>query len=107
MSDTLGQLLASANMRETPPQEMSKPDLEIVIDGAPQPKMDSSGVLTTELPDGSLTIDFSGGKEKPQFSEDFNANLAGTLGLELGNLANQLISEIDSDIQGRAEWMDM
>ena len=52
MSDTLGQLLASANMRETPPQEAQKPDLEIVIDGAPEPKMDSSGVLTTELPDG-------------------------------------------------------
>src|SRR5271168_185458 len=107
MSDTLGQLLASANMRETPPQETQKPDLEIVIDGAPEPKIDSSGTISTELPDGSLEINFAPNESKPQFSEDFNANLAGTLGLELGNLANQLISEIDSDIQGRAEWMDM
>jgi len=109
VSDTLGALLASANMREVPPPRpvAQEPDLEIVIDGAAEPKMDPSGALMTELPDGSLSIDFSGGASKPKLSDKFNDNLAETLGMEMGTIAHQLITEIDGDIAGRAEWMDM
>jgi hypothetical protein len=109
VSDTLGALLASANMREVPPPRpvVQEPDLEIVIDGAAEPKMDPSGALTTELSDGSLSIDFSGGTSKPKLSDKFNDNLAETLGMEMGTIAHQLITEIDGDIAGRAEWMDM
>lgn len=108
MSDTLGALLASANQREVPPprQTAQEPDLEIVIDGASEPTM-KDGVLTTELPDGSLTIDFNPSAKKPKLSDKFNANLAETLGMEMGTIAHQLITEIEGDIAGRAEWMDM
>ena len=109
MSSTLGDLLASANIRQTPAPiaALPQPDLEIAIEGdVADHKLDpKTGVMEIEGPDGSITIDFApnlGGK----LSDKFNDNLAVSGNIEYGALANELINEIDSDLGSRSEWMD-
>lgn len=112
MSNTLGDLLASANIRQTPPQQQAapQPDFEVIIEGDDdsEPKIDpKTGVLTIEHDDGSITIDLTPELNRGKLSENFNDNLADSLAIDAGALANSLISEIDSDIASRAQWMDM
>ncbi len=110
MSATLGDLLASANIRE--PQATlpaaPQPEIDITIQGDANPTMDpKTGALSVEGDDGSVTIFLNGLPDRKKLSDKFNDNLADDLGVELASIAYQLISEIDTDIQSRQEWMDM
>jgi hypothetical protein len=107
VSSTLGDLLASGAMR-APNAILPTPDsdLEITIDGDVSAPSVNDGVMTMEMPDGALMIDFSGGT-KGKLPDKFDANLAEEVLASHGALANDLITEIDGDIASRAEWMDM
>lgn len=99
-----------ANLRDAPPANDTLPDgLEVTIQGdTPPPQLSKNGTLQTELPDGTLLIDFSGGQPKnPLKSMNFQDNLALSDDLPFAGVAEELIREIEDDIASRAEWMDM
>lgn len=65
-----------------------------------------NGTLYTELPDGGIEIDFSGGEEGPVEDDgDHHANLAEFLpGNVLNRIAEQVIEWVDADKEARLDW---
>lgn len=107
MSSTLADLLNSGSMRQSPPPAISPPanDMEVSINGAEPEVNKSTGVITIEHQDGSVTIDFSP-QSKSVIPEKFNENLADSLQIEFAGLAQDLLTDIDADIASRSEWID-
>src|SRR5262245_24187948 len=84
------------------------PGVTITSDGdEPAPKV-KDGVLTQELPDGSLIIDFSGGKSKKATgSAAHDANLAEYVDeIDLNTIASELLDGINADIESRRLWLE-
>lgn len=78
-------------------------------DEVPEPKLDAkTGALVSELPGGSLRIDFSGagsGKAKTGAAAH-DANLAEHIDApELERIAHELLDGIDADLQSRLDWI--
>jgi hypothetical protein len=68
--------------------------------------MMEDGALLIETEDGGLIIDLEPKPEPKAKSEDFYANLAEEMeGSELANIADELITGIQSDDQSRGEWL--
>src|SRR5678809_1533579 len=86
------------------------PDIVIDIeeDAPSEPKLSPNGTLETELPDGSLLIDFSGGRSKKRAgAAAHDANLAEYVDeIELGRISNDLLDGINNDLQTRQDWLD-
>ncbi len=67
-----------------------------------------SGAQKTELPDGSVEIDLSGGKKKGPKSDKFNANLAEDMDeAELNRIGSEVLDGIERDDQSRQEHLAM
>lgn len=83
--------------------------IEIGGDDVPPPKLDAkTGALLSELPGGSLLVDFGGGGGKSSKSgpADHDANLAEYLDdVELARISADLLDGIDADLQSRADWV--
>lgn len=85
----------------------SDADVEVRLSHeVPQIEFDADGAKTTILADGSAEVDFNPEKA-PELNKGFYANLAdGKLDeSELDRIAQELLDDIDSDIQSRAEWL--
>lgn len=95
-------------VNEDAPPPGDEPPVEVVAEGdVAEPKV-KNGVFELELPDGSLLIDFSGGRsKKPTGKAAHDANLAEYLDLtELGRISNDLLDGINADIESRREWLE-
>ena len=82
----------------------------IFVQGAGAPKTHKSGgAEIIELDDGGLMVDLepSAGRVDDQDDEKFTANLALISKFNCGVCAEELITDIESDIQSRREWMTM
>jgi hypothetical protein len=90
-----------------PPAPMAGVDIIVQADGTDAPVLDpKTGVLRIPHEDGDVTFDFA--PQQQEASEKHEQNLAEVLGeSELDKIASELIEGIDSDIQSRAEWMEM
>lgn len=65
------------------------------------------GAKQTELPDGSIEIDLTGGTQKPK-SDKFDANLAeGMDEAELNRIGSEILEGIDRDNQSRSDHLEM
>lgn len=65
-----------------------------------------NGVITVEQPDGSLVVKLDGARKTDDGPTKHYDNLAGRIESgKLGSIANQLLTDIDSDIQSRTEWL--
>ena len=91
-------------------QDEEKPRLDPVdIDLTPDDVSFESGAKKTELPDGGVEIDLSGGRVKsgPK-SDKFSANLADDLDeYELNRISTELLEGIQRDMDSRSEHMQM
>lgn len=68
--------------------------------------MMEDGALLIETPDGGLIIDLAPKPEPKAKSDDFYANLAAEMDdSALANIADELITGIESDDQSRGEWL--
>lgn len=82
------------------PDVVDELDIEIEM-----PESDALGVGITELPDGSVEIDFELGASADEI--EFDANLAETLDESvLVTLASELTDLVEADITSRKEWAD-
>lgn len=87
---------------------MAAPTLSVAVDNTEGEPTLKDGVLETPLPDGTLIIDFSGGKNKKKTGKaEHDANLAEYLDeFELNRIAMDLLEGIDADIRSRQQWLD-
>lgn len=77
-------------------------DLDIVV---PQPGEEGDPSITVNTEDGTITVDLSGGTTKDRADDDFDANLALTMGTgELGVIANDLNEGVKADLQSSSQW---
>jgi hypothetical protein len=64
------------------------------------------GVVTLEMADGSVVIKLDGEKKRDTGPTKHYDNLADRIDAgKLGSIGNQLLTDIDSDIQSRTEWL--
>jgi len=67
-----------------------------------------NGAKKTELPDGSVEIDLSGGTSGKAKSDKFNANLADEMDeAELNKISSEILEGIDRDNQSRQDHLTM
>jgi hypothetical protein len=77
-------------------------------DGGPSVTISHEGVAKTEHPDGSVTFDDNPSRGKSDNdNSDFYRNLADDIDAgELANIASDLLTGIELDIDSRKEWME-
>jgi hypothetical protein len=98
MSD---QLFSSQSPGLAPIPPAEDDDLDIVL---PQPADDGDPLIVVNTEDGTITVDLSGG-QKPKDDDEFDANLALTMGDgELGTMAADLNEGVTADLQSSAQW---
>lgn len=99
-------------IRELPPEEPEAlPDLAVAIEPGETDTMTvdpTTGAVSIEQPDGSVVIDLSGRRQEPpkEGADVHDANLAEHIdATELSNIAEDLLTGIQSDDSSRTEWL--
>ena len=100
----------SASVLQYPKHEAEEPRLppiEVDLNSGDDVSFEA-GAKKTELPDGSLEIDLSGGKAKPPKSDKFNANLAENMEeAELNRISTEILEGIKRDDDSRQDHLTM
>jgi hypothetical protein len=78
-------------------QQSKLAPIEVDLAGGPNVST-QDGATVTELPDGSVEIDLSGGRKEGKKSDKFNANLAEDMEeAELNRISTELLEGIERD----------
>lgn len=96
------------NMHQPPaPDDSEEQTIVVTSDNGEGVQVDpETGVITTELPDGSVVVDLDPPSKASEEAQDFMENLATSMSdFELGTIAEDLLEGIRSDDESRSEWL--
>jgi hypothetical protein len=108
MSASLSALANNGFIRQLLPDPTDLPamDVEPEDDTSPVSVDPETGAITVEDGDGGVVINFNP-KPEPKESKNFSDNLAELIDdMELGRIANDLLTGISADDDSRREWLE-